>query len=119
MPRADAHSARLKYDESPSQIVSPSVYKIGRLFGYSRSGASRETQKHDTGRLEPAGMNQLAKVLVFGEENTLFLKSKADHRLVISPRRYVGDGQHFMSQSSQRADNRVVTTLVGEKPHHR
>ena len=65
-------------------------------------------------------MNQLAKVLVFGKENTSFLKSKADHRLVISPRRHVSDGQHFMSQSShQRADNSVVTTLVGEKPHHR
>ena len=64
-------------------------------------------------------MNQLAKVLVFRKENTSFLKRKADHRLVISPRRHVGDGQHFMSQSSQRADNSVVATLVGEKPHHR
>ena len=64
-------------------------------------------------------MHQLAKVLVFGKENTSFLKSKADHRLVISRRRHVSDGQHFMSQPNQRADNSVVTTLVGEKPHHR
>ena len=64
-------------------------------------------------------MYQLAKVLVFGQENTSFTQSKADYRLVIGPRGHVGDRQHFMSQSSQRADNSVVTTLVGEKPRHR
>ena len=59
------------------------------------------------------------KVLVFREENTSFPKSEADHRLIIGSGGHVGDGQDFMPQSSQCTDNSVVTTLVGEKPHHR
>lgn len=79
VPRTDTHSTWLNHDESPAQIVSPSVHQIGHLFADSGSGAGRETQKHDTRRLAPAGMNQLAKVLVFGKENTSFLKGKADY----------------------------------------
>ena len=48
----------------------------------------------------------------------MFAKCEADHRLVVGSGRQIGDRQDLMSQPDQRADNYVVTTLVGEKPHH-
>ena len=95
------------------------MHQIGHLFSDSESGADRKPQEHDTGGLESAGMDQMAKVLVFGEEDTSFPKSKADYGLVIGSRRHFSDRQDLMAQTSQRSNNGIVTTLVGEKPHHR
>ena len=64
-------------------------------------------------------MNQLTEVLVLGEENASFPKCKADDRLVVGPRRQFSDRQDLVSHSSQRTDDGVVATLVGEKPHQR
>ena len=118
MPGADARPAGLEHDESSGQIFAPSIHQIGHGFADPGSRAGWEAQKHDTGRIKSAGMNQLTKVLVLGEEDASFPKCEADHRLVVGPGSKIGDRQDLMSQPDQCADNYVVTTFVGEKPHH-
>ena len=64
-------------------------------------------------------MDQLAKILVLGQENASLPEGKPDNRLVVGSWRQVGDGQNFVSRPGQRTDDGVVAALVGQEARQR
>ena len=119
VPNTDAHPARLDDDEPADQIIAPGIHKLGHDLTDSRPRTGRVAQQDDSYRLQSTSMDQLAKILVLGQENASLPEGEPDDRLVIGSRGQVGNGQNFVSDPGQCTDDGVIAALVGKEPHQR
>jgi len=77
----------------------------------------REPDKNNASRRLRVGINELAEVLVFGENDTFFPDSMVHHGLIIYSWGDFRHGKDVMAGSAEGPNDCVVTALIREEAH--
>lgn len=83
--------------------------------GFARGRQTRQPDEHDSRGVPPLSENQLAEVLIPGEEDGVSGRREGQHGVVIEPRLQLGHIRNLVPVLSEGLDDRSIDTLVGDE----
>lgn len=108
----ESKSSRLDYHEGTFQLCSVCLNKAENGSLQLRSGCCGEANEDHTGHLHAMGVDELPKVPILCEEDSLFGRRKARDLRVRHPGPHFADCHHLVSRITEHSYRGEVAALV-------
>lgn len=119
MPRArslnNSDSTGLNHHKPSSQSFTALGDEFHKLSRNSLAGRNRISEKNHPTRILAVGKNELAEILILGQEDSFVTEGKLEHCGIFGSGGDFGNGQDIMTGSTERTDNREVAALIRQK----
>ena len=113
----DPNPAGLDDDEAPGEPLPLPPHELQYGFGKARPRCRRKPKEKNTAGGLSVGIDQLAEVFVFGQQDAFLLNRQVDHGLVLCLPGQLSNGHNIVSSSTQGTDHCKVAAFVGQETH--
>jgi hypothetical protein len=110
-------SARLDSNKASNQFLAVLFYQLHNIACNLSSSGGRVPQKNYAESLLAVGINQLAKVLIFCQEDPLFANCKPYNLGIFCPWTYASNRKDIVTLSLKGSDHFGAAVFIGEETH--
>jgi hypothetical protein len=109
----DPNPTGLDDDEAPDESFPPPPHQFQYGFAKARPRCRRKPKEKDSPGGPSVGIDQLAEVFVFGQQDAFLLDRQVYHGLVLCLPGHLSNGHNIVSGGTQGTDHCKVTAFVG------
>jgi hypothetical protein len=114
---SDSNASRTDHHKTASQWRLGFRDESHDSFRQSLSSVGRIPDEDDAAGLSRVGVDKLAKIFIFCQENVLLAQRQIhDHRVIGAGCQFC-NRKHIMTDSTERSDDRKISAFVGKKMH--